>query len=49
MDVSASKVSLLEVPAMAISSATPGSGCGKDLLAVALDIDQAPKESVEVS
>ena len=49
VDVSASKVSLLEVPAMAISSATPGSGCGKDLLAVALDIDQAPKESVEVS
>jgi len=29
VDVSASKVSLLEVPAMAISSATPGSGCGR--------------------
>jgi len=29
VDVSASKVSLLEVPAMAISSATPGNGCGR--------------------
>lgn len=49
VDAPASKVSLLEVPAMAISSTTPGNGCGRTCQRLCWTLTRTPKESIEVS